>query len=125
MSTRSNGLQWLKIHYGKVAGPLYTSKFYEPEHSWTKSSVWWFQIPVRHIRDNKEGYIHLLGQLPGFGHAFHYLKVPTAYLREQFAQLGFTNEDMINLHLSAEPGNMFVDQRGPGNIRFHQFLVKD
>lgn len=123
MSTRSEALQWLKSQYGAVDGPVCTSKFYEAEESWTKSRVWWLQVPVRYIEEDSTDDIHLLCRAPLNGQAYHYLKVPAAYFREHRSKLGFTNESLINLHLSAEPGNMFEDERGKGKLSFRSFLV--
>jgi hypothetical protein len=124
MPTRSDALQWFRAHYGKVSGPVYTSKFYEAVESWTKTPVWMLQVPVRHIEGSIESNIHLVCQVPHNGHAYHYLKVPAAYFREQITQLGFTTEKIINLHLSAQPGNLFVDERGKGKVSFRAFLMK-
>jgi hypothetical protein len=49
--------------------------------------------------------------------------VPAAYFREQFSKLGFTTEKIINLHLSAEEGNLLADERGKGKVSVIQLLV--
>lgn len=54
MSCRSEALQSLKSHYGRLAGPVYTSKFYEAQESWTKTHVWMLQVPARHIEGKQE-----------------------------------------------------------------------
>jgi hypothetical protein len=125
MSTRSEGLQWFRTHYGRVAGPVYTSKLYAADESWTKTQVWLVQVPVRHVTSSNEPHIHLLCQKTHNGTSFHYLKVPTAFFREHLPQLGFTTDKIINLHLSAEAHNLFEDERGKGKVTFRPFLVPD
>lgn len=125
MSTRSDAQQWLKSHYGKVTGPVYTSKYYKAEESWTRSPVWFLQVPVRHLTSSKAPYINLLCQVAPEGHSYHYLKVPAGYFIKQFDKLGFTTDTMVNLHLSAEATNMFEDERGKGKVDFSSFLVMD
>ncbi|HEY1112868.1 MAG TPA: hypothetical protein VGE66_04885 [Chitinophagaceae bacterium] len=123
MSTRSDALCWLKAHYGAVNGPVCTSKYYEAHESWTRTPVWFFQVPVRHIEGNQETYIHLVCRAPLNGNAYHYLRVPASYFREHFSKLGFTTPQIINLHLSAQTANMFDDERGKGKVSFSRFLM--
>lgn len=123
MSIRSEASQWFKSRYGQVTEPVYSSKCYKPEESWTRTPVWFFNIPVRHIKEGNGTYIHLVCQSAPNEHSFHYLKVPAAYFRDQFSKLGFTTPEIINLHLSAELPNMFEDERGKGKVSFSRFLM--
>ena len=52
---------------------------------------------------------------------FRYLAVPSAFLRDNLSAFGLLGERSINLFLSAEPGDLLVDRRGPGRLDFSSF----
>ncbi len=66
--------------------------------------------------------IHLVCQIAPNKSAFHYLKVPVTYFREQLQKMCVLDNGKANLFLSAEPENMFVDERGNGSVSFSRFL---
>jgi hypothetical protein len=37
--------QWFLSNYQDRKNKIYTSKYYTPEESWPKTSVWWLQFP--------------------------------------------------------------------------------
>lgn len=76
MTIRSRALRWLRAQ-GIDAGYVVTSKFYPPEQSWTGDDAWWFQVPVRAIRDG--GAIHPVCEAAPDDAAFRYLKVPADF----------------------------------------------
>jgi hypothetical protein len=53
---------------------------------------------------------------------FYYLKVPVEFFRENLSKLDVREWGQVSLFLSAEPNEMFIDQRGRGYISFAQFL---
>ncbi len=122
MSIRSDALRWLASRYGVRGGAIYTSKFFGPGESWTGRRAWWLQIPVNRIQGSIDTDIHLVCQIAPNKIAFHYLKVPAAYFREQLPKLIVLDNGKVNLFLSAEPKNMFVDERGNGRVSFSRFL---
>jgi hypothetical protein len=124
MSTRSDARQWLRSHYGAVAGTICSSKFFKPEESWTGHEVWWHQIPLSNISDCKERYVHLLCQAAPQQIKYHYLKVPIPYFQEHMAKLDIVAGKII-LHLSAEPKSLFVDHRRKSLVPFGQFLISN
>jgi len=57
---------------------------------------------------------------------FYYLRVPAAYLRERLDALDAPGDGrMVSLFLSADPGRLFRDERGAGQLEFRQFLQSD
>lgn len=122
MSIRNKALQWYEAKYRKVDKPIYTSKFYLPEESWPKESVWWPQIPLNAI-DLFE-HVHILCEVEPNGNNFHHLKVPTKFLKENLEKFDKL-QGKISLYCSTEPTRLFNEVRGTGNIKFHQFLVID
>ena len=62
MTIRSKALQWYEGKYQRVDKPIYASKLYQPNESWTSSTVWWIEIPITTIENNPESSIHILCQ---------------------------------------------------------------
>src|SRR5438128_4090609 len=87
MSIRPDALRWLASNYGVHSGAIYTSKLFEPNESWTGRHAWWFQIPVDRIQAGMDTDIHLVCQRAANKTAFHYLKVPVKYIREQLQKM--------------------------------------
>lgn len=124
METRSDALQWFESRYSTVVGPVYASKFYKSEESWTNTRVWWFEILLNRIEENKGTSIHLLCQTAPTETSFHYLKVPAYYFLQQLNKLS-VRANKISIFLSAEPHNRFIDLRGKGRVAFSHFAVPD
>lgn len=120
MSIRNKALQWYEKKYGRIDIPIYTSKFYQPEESWPKTSVWWPQIPINVI--NKNSFINILCEVAPNSNQFYHLKVPTKFFREHLNKF-HSIKGKIDLYLSTDPKRLFVEERGKGNLDFKSFLV--
>jgi hypothetical protein len=122
MSIRQQAIQWCERKYGKIKGPIYTSKFYLPEESWPKVSVWWPQVPISIVEENLAGHINILCEAEPNEIRFYYLKVPSKFLIEQLDKFHLIG-DIISLYLSTDPQRMFIELRGKGNLDFSEFLI--
>ena len=122
MSIRKEAIFWLERNYGKANGPVVTSKYYRPEESWPKKSVWWFQIPIRTIEENSLGHINLLCQSLPEENKFYYLKVPVRFLIDNLDKFHVV-KDNISIYLSTDTERLFIEERGTGNLNFRSFLV--
>ena len=122
MPIRSEAVQWLMSHYGVKGKGIYASKFFEPNESWNKKRVWWFEIPLTAIESNDITELHLLCQVESNKRDFHYLKVPIKYFREQLKKFDVRNDGRVSIYLSAEPHHMFVEERAKSNVSFSRFL---
>jgi hypothetical protein len=122
MSIRTLARLWYETKYGKAIDSTYSSKYYLPEESWPKKSVWWFQIPINVTEKNQSDHINLLCQVSPNENNFHYLKVPTKFFRENLAKFHFV-DDKISIYLSTDTKRLFVEERGEGNLDFQIFLV--
>ena len=123
MSIRDKELQWYKKKYRKLDKPIYCSKFYQPNESWPKTSVWWPQIPINAIQGNLNSDIHLLCQVSPNSDDFFHLKVPAKFLKEHLEK--FHNlKNHITLYLSTDPKKLFIEERGSGSLNFKMFLVE-
>ena len=121
MSVRSQALDWYKDIYKKIDSPIYTSKFYKPEESWPKKSVWWFHIPIKIIKENISADIRMLCQIAPNRSDFHFLKVPAKFLHEHLDDF-YILHDNISLYLSIPPKSLFIEERGKGNLSFKNFF---
>jgi hypothetical protein len=120
MSVRNDASNWYEAKYGKIEKPIYTSKFYKPEESWPKKSVWWPQFPISTIA--KFSYTNLICQVAPAKNDFYHLKVPTKFLKEHLKKF-HTIKELISLYLSTNPKELFIEIRGAGNLDFSKFLV--
>ena len=125
MSIRPLALKWFSEKYGPTEDPIYTSKFYAPEESWTKREAWAIQVRKRRLEAGQAKDIHIILQKNKGSHDFHYLKVPTRFFLENQEGL-FLRENVgtFIIFLSAENANQFQDQRGKGKLNFSDFLVE-
>ena len=115
---------WFLSKYKNDTNKLYTSKFYTPKESWPKTNVWWLQIPLRAIDMDLYDHVNLVCQAAPNKNDFHYLKVPTNYLNEHLKKFHRINE-IISIYLSAEPGKLFIEERGKGSLDFSSFLLDE
>lgn len=122
MSIRNKALKWYENKYGRMDIPIYTSKFYQPDESWPKKSVWWPQIPINAIEKSTFSHINILCQIAPNMNDFHHLKVPTKFLRKHIEKF-HTLKGKITLYLSTDPEKLFVKERGEGNLDFKSFLI--
>ena len=116
-------------HLGKVVGdvPLNlvsSSKFFEPEESWTQKETWWFNLPIKKIRANKEKDYYLLGARNKKKSTFVILKVPNKFLIENLKKFETRYDNKVILHLAAYKENWLVDERGKGRVDFSRFELK-
>jgi len=120
---KADAVKWFVLKFGTKSKTLYASKFYIPEKSWTRRSAWWFEIPRVAIETPKSPEFHLLCQVAPDAKDFHCLKIPVAFLKETLPTLCIRDNGKVSLFLSAESGEMFVDQKGIGKVRFGGFLT--
>lgn len=124
---RKEGIAYIKKHFGEItSGDIRVSKCYLPEKSWTKSQVWWLEIPLKNLKENQD--VHLICQKEN-DKDFHYLRVPIKELRDYIKREELDvrlrkNDEVISLHLSAQPNNLFQNLRGKGKIDFDKYLQK-
>jgi hypothetical protein len=122
-TVKADAVNWLTSKGALRNGAVYASKFYVPEKSWTRQSAWWFEIPRSAIEIPGANEIHLLCQvLPG-AKDFHHLKVSVQFFREKLQKLVVRENSKVSLFLSAEPDELFIDQRGKGKVGFRHFLI--
>jgi len=117
---RKRALEWAKTRFGELSEPVYCSKHYEPNKSWTGAKAWWIRVPLEIIERNR--HIYILLEKYRTSDNFFCLKIPTSYFKENESGLAKL-DNRINLFLSAEEGHLFQDQRGQGKVRFEQFVV--
>jgi|SRR5215469_7671230 len=122
MSVRNQAILWLEKNNGKSQGPVYTSKYYKPEESWPKKSVWWFQIPINSIEENTSGNVNLLCQTLPNENAFYYLKVPSQFLIKNLNKFHIV-QGKVSIYLLTEPKRLFIEIRGRGSLNFEEFWV--
>lgn len=114
--------RWLLSNHGKTGFKTYSSRHYSQDQSWSKASVWWLKVPLIAIEKNLYDYVNLVCQKSPGEAGFFYLKVPTAFFRENIRKFHLTNEQ-ISLYLSTEEHKLFIEERGQGNLDFSKFLV--
>ena len=120
---RQPALAWFTDRYPSVIEPVIASKFYTPNESWSKSRVWFFQIPLDTIEPNKIKYIHLICQNHLSGEPFLYLKVPTLFLLMNEKSFEIDKKaKVLRLYLSAEAADMYREIRKGSKLDFKNFL---
>ena len=122
MSIRPLALKWLSSNHKGVIEDIYTSKYYQPEESWNKKHVWWIEVPINVIETKSRNDINLICQKSLDENVFYYLQVPKKYFLDNL-QLLYIRDEKISIYLSAEKGNLFIEQRGSGKVDFKQFLI--
>lgn len=123
MSIRSKAVTWLATHHKTTSGPVVTTKYFTPEHSWPKKHVWWPQISKHKIETTTDKYINIICEkLPG-SNDFYYLKVPVQFFKDHMKAFHVVKEKTISMYLSADKNNMFEEIRGKEKLDFKQFLV--
>lgn len=123
MSLRKDAISWYEKHVGKIRGHVFTSKFYTPDESWSGRNAWWLQIPVERFMSDRNSVIHLICQSAPNNDDYYCLSVPSMYFVENLSQLSVIGQGKVSLFLSAEPQNLFADERGSGRLKFDNFLV--
>lgn len=126
-SVKAEAVSWLVSKFGVVSDAVYASKFYISKKSRTHRSAWWLEISRAAIETPKSAEFHLLCQVAPGAKEFHCLKVPVGFFKKELQNLCVRKKgktSLVSLFLSAEPGEMFVDQRGVGQVHFSDFLMK-
>lgn len=121
---RSSALSWLRSKYPLDNQKVFASKFFTPDESWSKSSVWFFQIPVK-ILDPKNGFqfIHLLGENDLKDKPFIYFKVPVAFIVKNLELFDLGKQQKhVRIYLSAEAANRYLEIRKGSNLAFSEFV---
>jgi hypothetical protein len=77
---RTTALTWFRSRFPSENEEIFSSKFYTPQESWSKSSVWFFQIPLNILNPKEIRFIHLLCENHLKGESFLYLKVPVSFI---------------------------------------------
>ena len=77
---RKDALDWFKPKYHIESDEIYTSKFYTPQESWSKSRVWFFQIPLKTVNSNPAKKIHLICENHLSGKPFIDLRITSLFL---------------------------------------------
>ena len=120
MSIRNEALKWYKLKYKKLDLPIYTSKWFRPEESWPKKSVWWPQIPIKALEGNSD--INVLCQVAPNKNDFHHLRIPTKFFKQHLESFHLL-KGIISLYLLTDPKKFLVEVRGKDNINFISFLI--
>jgi hypothetical protein len=121
---RKAAIEWFQSRFGVVPEEIYTSKFYTPQESWSKSRVWFFQIPLEVLYTQAIKKVHLLCENHLKGEPFIYFKVPTLFFLKNIKSFDVdTKEKVVRIYLSAEAVTMFSEVRGSGKIDFKEFQV--
>jgi hypothetical protein len=122
-TVKAAAVRWLVSKFGERSNAVCASKLYVPEKSWTGRSAWWFEIPQRAIEAPKSDEIDLVCEVAAGANEFYYLTVPVDFFKKELSKLCVRKNGKLSLFLSAEPNEMFVEQRGKGKIDFAPFLV--
>lgn len=100
--------------------PIAVSKFYKTKESWSKKPAWWFDLPIKKVKNNRQGVYYLVGKARKSD--FVILKVSNKFFINNLAKFETRYKDAIRLHPTAEGKNKFVDERGKGKVNFSRFL---
>ena len=44
------------------SGAVAVSKYFRAEESWTGKATWWFDLPIKKVKNNRRGIYYLLGK---------------------------------------------------------------
>jgi hypothetical protein len=124
--TRKRALAYLGKVIGEVSGEMVSaSKFFEPEESWRQKEAWWFTLPIKKIKANKENYYYLLGAHKKTKYGFVIVKVPNRFLLGHLKRFDTRYNETVILHLAAYKDNWLVDERLVENdVNFSRFEIK-
>lgn len=120
---RREGLRFLEKRLGRIrSGHVAVSKYYPPKESWTRSPIWWFDLPLNKLRDPSCHQVHLLCQ-DNEGEGFYYLCILVSFLLENLnsldvVQKGRQRSETVRLYVSARREDHFRDLRGSGRVDF-------
>jgi hypothetical protein len=122
---RGAALTWFDSTHPSIKEPILASKFYTRDESWSKTKVWFFQVPLEYVEPNKIKYLHFLCENHLQGDDFIYLKIPTLFLlkNEKSFELD-RKEKVMRIYLSAEAADMFKEVRKGSKIDFGKYVQK-
>jgi hypothetical protein len=126
---RREGLRFLERRLGRIPlGHIAVSKYYLPKESWTRSSIWWIDIPLNKLQEPSCHQVHLLCQNNEAG-GFYYLPISVSFLIENInsldvVQKGHQRSETIRLYLSARKEDRFRDLRGSGRVDFARLVQR-
>lgn len=121
---RKPALQWFTKKFPDDTDTTITSKFYTAQESWSKSKVWFFQIPLDLIYSKEVKKINLICENHLAGESFIFFKVPTIFLLKNLNSFEVSQtEKVIRIYLSAEAVDMFKEVRGKNKIDFKGYLI--
>jgi len=117
MSTiRKRGLEFLEKFLGYMpSDPKAVSKLYK-DH---KPPGWWFDLPIRKVKDNKQGVYYLLGEAKKS--EFDVFRVPNKFFIRYLQKFEIRYRNCIRLLITAE--EPFIDIRGNGRVDFGPFKL--
>ncbi len=117
---RKRGVAYLHKALGREpSGAVAASKYFRAEESWTGKATWWFDLPIKKVKNNRRGIYYLLGKKRKSG--FVVLKAPNMFLIDNLKKFETRYRGNIRLHLAAEGKNRLVDERGQGRVDFSRF----
>jgi len=117
--TRRRAIIYLKKRLGCIPSLIATSKFFREEESWTGEKAWWFDLPIKKVKANKNGNYYLVGESKKS--SFVVLEVPNKFLVDKLKKFETRYCKRIRLHLSAESSDRLTDKRGKGRVDFSLF----
>ena len=121
---RKKALEWYNAKYLSVSGEIYTSKFYPASESWSKTRVWFFQLPLDIVNANPPTKINLICENHLDGESFIYLKLSSLFFLKNINSFEVSEkEKVVRVYLSAEAVDMFTEVRGKGKVDFKPFVV--
>ncbi|TMI74113.1 MAG: hypothetical protein E6H09_04100 [Bacteroidetes bacterium] len=123
---RQEALDWFKTKQPTIDEAILTSKFYTSQDSWSKSRVWFFQIPLDVVNPKRFKYLYLICENHLKGEPFLYLKVPTFFIlkNEKSFELD-QKKKVLRLYFSAEAVDMFKEIRKSSNLDFSSFVQQE
>ena len=115
-------VRWLVSKFGDTGNTVRASKLYFDKR--TQRSFWWLEIPQQALEEPLSNEIVLLCEVAPGANKFYCLKVPVKFFKTEKERrtLCVRKNGKLSFYLSAEPEEMFVEQRGEGKVHFHHFL---
>ena len=120
---RKFALELLRRRLGRTPEQcISVSRFYPAGKSWTRSPVWWFDLPLSKLQGPKCSTVYLMCEKE-VGSDFIILKVPASHVLDNLNSLCIAKNQTVRLHLSARQQDLFVDLRGKPHLAFAQWAM--
>lgn len=124
MNIRSEALAWFSKKFPLSNVNVFTSKCYTAEESWSKTKVWFFQIPLAVVYKQPSQMIFLVCENLLQGEPFLCIKVSSFFfLKHMLAFDVDRTQDVVRIYLSAEAADMYREVRGRGKVDFRPYLL--